>query len=205
MNRPLTFAALAVVTLTASRAHAAEFHFDEATGTCRSTSGVEGYNTELGPCGDLRGQSLAGRSLEDLDLRGARFDGVNLEGASLLRADLTGASLSQANLSRAVLTGAKLNAARLDQALLTAAHLEHAMLASADLRGADLRAACLYRAHFEATDLRGARFSSVKAMLYGAVWANAVVDQATVLPFSGEELAQRHLTPSPVVAVSVNP
>ncbi len=190
------------VTLTASLAQGGEFHFDEATGTCRSDSGAQGANAELGVCGDLRGQSLAGRSLSDLDLRGARFDDANLEGASLLRADLRGASFSRANLSHAVLTGAKLTGAKLDLAQLMGAHLEYSTLTSADLRGADLRSACLYRAKFDASDLRGARFSSSKALLQGAHWANAVVDQGTRIPLSAEELAQVHVTVAPVVAIS---
>jgi uncharacterized protein YjbI with pentapeptide repeats len=211
MNRtaPLTVAVLAAaavaVTVTASSARAGEFRFDEATGACRSASGAQGYNAELGACGDLRGQSLVGRSLTDLDLRGARFDGANLEGANLLRADLRGASLSQANLARAVLTGAKLTGAKLDQAQLMGAHLEHSTLSSADLRGADLRSACLYRAKFEASDLRGARFSSSKGLLEGALWTNALVDPGTVLPYSGEELSARHVAMAPAVVVSSNP
>jgi uncharacterized protein YjbI with pentapeptide repeats len=204
MNRTLTIATFVAVTFAAAGARAGEFRFDEATGTCRSASGAQGYNAELGACGDLRGQSLAGRSLTDLDLRGARFDGANLESASLLRADLRGASFSQANLARAVLTGAKLTGAKLEQAQLTGAHLEHSTLAQADLRGADLRSACLYRAKFDSSDLRGARFSSSKALLQGAQWTNAVVDHGTVIPFSGEELAAQHVTVAPAVTVASN-
>jgi uncharacterized protein YjbI with pentapeptide repeats len=160
-----------------------DFHFDARTQTCVNAAGVVGLNVGVvGPCADLRDQALADESFDRMDLRGARFDGANLEGATFLKADLAGATFTGANLSRAVLTGAKLDSARLDRAVLTQAHLEHAQLAGTDLRGSDLRLACVFHARFTATDLRGTRFSNSKALLYGASFAQVVVDAATVLP-----------------------
>lgn len=193
---------LAVISISAST-WAQSFRFDDATQSCRDAAGREGWNVGVrGPCADFRGADLAGVSFRDEDLRGARFDGAKLNGASFFRAELTAASFNGAQLRGAVLSGATLRQTSLQRASLVDAKLIGASLQRADLRGADLRSAALHRASFSGADLRGALFSQHKALLEGARWAAARVDETTQLPFTLDERLARRFDPGTVVAAT---
>lgn len=106
------------------------------------------------PMADLRGATLIGVNLTEIDLRGANLCRASLIGTNLSWARLSGARLHETCLHRANLHGACLNRADLIRADLTetslyGADLRQAKLNMVGLRGADLRKA----------DLRGAFYS----------------------------------------------
>lgn len=90
------------------------------------------------PHQDLRGQELAGQTLQHAVLDGADLTGARLVGRDLSGASLVGAQLAYADLSDACLRGANLRGANLAFARLHRAELEGAVLADARVTGASL-------------------------------------------------------------------
>jgi hypothetical protein len=88
----------------------------------------------LGPprvLAQIKGDSLEGRDLGNLQLQGADLEGACLRGSNLSASNLEGACLVRANLQGTI---------------LGSTYLRGADLSYADLRGADLRGAVLLKA-----------------------------------------------------------
>lgn len=143
---------------------------------------------------DLRGISLNGADLPNVDLsykylQGADLFGVNLRGGILTEtdmqgvylrgADLQGAKMDAANLQGASLESAKLQGADLPRAILRDANLAYANLEGADLSGADLRHAQVTNAILRQANLRDIKMPAAalrEANLQEADLFQAVLD-----------------------------
>ena len=135
---------------------------------------------------DLRGISLVGRELTELNLSGYDFTGADLSRADLSRSNLTQAVLHQVNLRRAKLNGAEFSGADLSESILNecvaercglgATNLTRASLISARMPYASLSRANMTHADCRAIDLSGARIN--EADLSGANFIRANMKRA---------------------------
>ncbi|MED5371942.1 MAG: pentapeptide repeat-containing protein [Myxococcota bacterium] len=120
----------------------------------------------LRPGAELRGVSLRGQRLEDLnlagaDLRDADLRAVTLRRGSLAGADLRGAWLNGAELHQVDLTSARLRGAHLEDALLKGCRLEGASLERAQAQGLSIEGGALGGLSLREADLRGARLEGL--------------------------------------------
>lgn len=148
---------------------------------------------------DLRGATLPGADLFEVQLGEANLLDANLSetgliGANLASAVLNRASLAGAQLSHADLSGARLERADLSQARLNGANLAQAGLYNAILLGAHLTSANLAEAHLASTNLAGASFDQsdlTRARLQYSNLAEARLYQADL---TGAMLSQTNLS-----------
>jgi Pentapeptide repeats (8 copies) len=100
------------------------------------------FRTNIDPpnasCGNLAGQNLSGKDLENAALVSWNLGGANASGTNFAGAFLNGASLQGANASSANFTGATLNAANLSGSNLAGANMTNANLTAAKTGGANL-------------------------------------------------------------------
>lgn len=161
------------------------FRYDVTTGVCKKNSSegeIVGRNPGfLGDCGDLRNQSLQGKTIQS-SLRGADLTNARLEKARLQKVDFSGAivkgtSFAEADLSGAIFNNSTLENVDFSNAVLIDAKIHfdgrdisfrNAVMRNAFIgpKGVDQvdfkgRETVLLRADFSHADLRGARVSTV--------------------------------------------
>jgi len=149
---------------------------------------------------DLLAADLQGADLAGADLQGANLSLAKLQRAVLLEANLQGAKLSYASFQRATLRRADLQAAKLSHANLQGANLslaklQGAVLFGANLQGADLLEANLQEADLSYANLQGADLRRVDlrgVSLHGARLEHTEIDQESLGPAIGEELAKQY-------------
>lgn len=177
---PLVAAALAVIGIGAAPAMAAGpaacqpgsgVHLAEHRFTAADLVGRPDFQ-----CADLRGATLAGLRLNQLDLTGADLTGATLAGANLSQArmngvNLTGADLQGARMVQTRLNDSQLAGANLAGARMTQAEMHNAVLTDANLSGTELIQADLTDANLDGANLDAANFTQTKLIgstLHGA-------------------------------------
>lgn len=111
---------------------------------------------------DLRGLSLAGRTLRNIDLRGADLRGASFEGADLEHVVMRMARLDHAQFSNASLTYAGLQDVAAEAVSFKGATIAHSFLKMAQFKGGDFDDATLENSTMHECRVVGSTFNRAR-------------------------------------------
>lgn len=186
----LTFFCTLTFLLWPSISSARDLGFRYKNGVCVDQAGKTGLNPGFfGQCADLRGASIHGLNLDEVDFSGSDFEGLSLHRTSLKSAIFVKVNLKQVEFEGADLSNADFSYSDfsdVDFLKLNApdADFRHSNLNKAKFHYAKLNGSNFSNAILESADLRFANLSDIK--MVDTRFSKAIFNKHTLLPFSKE-------------------